>query len=187
MLDVTDGIGTEEAIVASYRAPKDPLEMLDHLLEGLTFLSGTSITTKDFDWETHKSLIATDRAQNVASVVTMGKEVGYLSTPSNLGNAPITILPKGWERLRELRTKSVNTKKAFVALQFSSDMIGVYDRVYAPVLTATGFEPAQTVHPTHNDKIDDFIIAEIRKSGLFIADFTGHRPNVYFEAGFAMG
>ena len=39
----------------------------------------------------------------------------------------------------------------------------------------------------HNGKIDDFIVAQIRRSGLLVADFTGHRGGVYFEAGFAMG
>ena len=39
----------------------------------------------------------------------------------------------------------------------------------------------------HNEKIDDLIIAEIKRSGLVVADFTEHRPNVYFEAGFARG
>ena len=36
-------------------------------------------------------------------------------------------------------------------------------------------------------KIDDEIIAEIRRSAFLIADFTGHRGGVYFEAGYAMG
>ena len=39
----------------------------------------------------------------------------------------------------------------------------------------------------HNDKIDDRIVLEIRRSGLLVADVTGHRPGVYFEAGLAMG
>lgn len=39
----------------------------------------------------------------------------------------------------------------------------------------------------HNDMIDDRIIAEIRKSKFVICDFTEHRHNVYFEAGFALG
>lgn len=33
----------------------------------------------------------------------------------------------------------------------------------------------------------DQIIAEIRRSKFLIADFTGHRGGVYFEAGFALG
>jgi len=43
----------------------------------------------------------------------------------------------------------------------------------------------------HNNKIDDEIIAEIRRSRFLIADFTCERKNVrggvYYEAGFAQG
>ena len=35
--------------------------------------------------------------------------------------------------------------------------------------------------------IDDFMLAAIRSSGLVVADLTGNKANVYFEAGFAMG
>ena len=36
-------------------------------------------------------------------------------------------------------------------------------------------------------KICDRILAEIRRSRFLIADVTGHRQGVYFEAGYAMG
>jgi len=39
----------------------------------------------------------------------------------------------------------------------------------------------------HNEKICDVIVAEIRKSSFLVADFTGDRGGVYFEAGFAKG
>lgn len=39
----------------------------------------------------------------------------------------------------------------------------------------------------HNNKICDEIIAEIKKSDFVVADFTGQRGGVYFEAGFAQG
>jgi nucleoside 2-deoxyribosyltransferase len=39
----------------------------------------------------------------------------------------------------------------------------------------------------HIGKIDDEIIAQIRRSRFVVADFTGHRAGVYFEAGFALG
>ncbi|MFC1886373.1 hypothetical protein ACFLZM_04890, partial [Thermodesulfobacteriota bacterium] len=43
--------------------------------------------------------------------------------------------------------------------------------------------------PEHqfNGKIDDEIIAQIRRSRFIVADFTGHRGGVYYEAGFAKG
>ena len=49
------------------------------------------------------------------------------------------------------------------------------------------FEPVRVLDSEHAGKIDDLIIAEIRASGLLVADFTGHRPSVYYEAGFAWG
>jgi len=39
----------------------------------------------------------------------------------------------------------------------------------------------------HINKIGDEIISQIRRSKFLIADFTGHRGGVYFEAGLAMG
>ena len=39
----------------------------------------------------------------------------------------------------------------------------------------------------HNNKIDDEIVAGIRRSKFLVADFTSHRGGVYFEAGLAIG
>lgn len=54
-------------------------------------------------------------------------------------------------------------------------------------MEAVGYRPIRVDRIEHNDNIDDRIISEIRRSGLLVADFTGHRGGVYFEAGFAMG
>jgi nucleoside 2-deoxyribosyltransferase len=39
----------------------------------------------------------------------------------------------------------------------------------------------------HNNRIDDEIVAAIRSCNFLVADFTGQRGGVYFEAGFAQG
>jgi nucleoside 2-deoxyribosyltransferase len=39
----------------------------------------------------------------------------------------------------------------------------------------------------HNNQITDEIIAAIRDAEFVIADFTGNRGGVYYEAGFARG
>ena len=39
----------------------------------------------------------------------------------------------------------------------------------------------------HNNDINDEIIGEIRSSRFIVADFTGNRGGVYYEAGFANG
>jgi nucleoside 2-deoxyribosyltransferase len=70
---------------------------------------------------------------------------------------------------------------------FAEDMRPVYDRAIAPALDATGYTPFRVDLRPHNEKIDDRIVAEIRRSGLVVADFTGHRGGAYWEAGFAQG
>src|SRR5262245_45710957 len=46
-------------------------------------------------------------------------------------------------------------------------------------------EPVWIDRQPHNDNISNRILAEIRLSQFVVADFTFHRPGVYFEAGFA--
>jgi len=39
----------------------------------------------------------------------------------------------------------------------------------------------------HVNRIDDEIVARIRKSAFVVADFTEQKAGVYFEVGFALG
>ena len=50
-----------------------------------------------------------------------------------------------------------------------------------------GYEPLRIDAKEHVNKICDEIIAEIRRSRFVVADYTGHRGGVYYEAGFASG
>ena len=70
---------------------------------------------------------------------------------------------------------------------FNSDLDEAWEKGIKPALKECGYKPVRLDFQEHNDKICDRIIAEIRKSGLLVADFTGQRGGVYFEAGFALG
>jgi len=68
----------------------------------------------------------------------------------------------------------------------------LYDRAIAPAVRAAGYQPLRIDQkPDFLGKIDDQIIAEIRRSRFVIADFThgdgGVRGSVYYEVGFAQG
>ena len=60
-----------------------------------------------------------------------------------------------------------------------------------PAIRDTGYEPLRIDLKEHTNKIDDEIIAQIRRSRFVVADFThgekGARGSVYYEAGFAHG
>lgn len=116
-------------------------------------------------------------------------ELDYLEAvvPEIWSFANFRLSLKGWERVGNLRHQQIDSRQAFVAMWFNEDMNTAFSEGFIPALEATGYQPFRVDMREHNGKIDDLIIAEIRKSGLLIADFTGQRGGVYFEAGFAMG
>lgn len=93
----------------------------------------------------------------------------------------------GWQRMRELQKTGADRRRAFVAMWFDSGMDAAFTEGIRPALEECGYEALRVDSFEHNDKIDDRIIADIRKSGILVADVTGHRAGVYFEGGFAMG
>ena len=104
-------------------------------------------------------------------------------------NKPIywRVTPLGHIKADELRAIRAASKQGFVAMWFSEDMDPVYEGGIEPAIYAAGYEPMIIKKKEHANKIDDEIIAEIRRSAFVVADFTGHRGGVYFEAGYAMG
>ena len=87
---------------------------------------------------------------------------------------------------------NVDSGRCFVAIWFDSSMNEVYDNAMEPAIKRAGYEPVRIDRqPDLIDKIDDAIVAEIRRSRFLVADFThgetGARGGVYYEAGFAHG
>ena len=97
------------------------------------------------------------------------------------------ITPKGWAYLESLRQPNPDSKKAFVAMWFEPEMEKIYDGFIKKAIEDAGYEPIQIGRKEHNDDINDAIIGEIRSSKFVVADFTGNRGGVYYEAGFAYG
>jgi DNA-binding MarR family transcriptional regulator len=102
--------------------------------------------------------------------------------------AYVTVTVKGWNRIAELENvNGLESKQVFVAMWFDSEMNSVYKNAIATAVKEAGYEPVRIDKVEHNNKIDDEIIVKIKQSKFVIADFTGHRGGVYFEAGYAMG
>ena len=79
-----------------------------------------------------------------------------------------------------------SSSKAFIAMWFDANMSAARDQLEAAVRNA-GYMPIVVNRVEHVNKIDDEIISQIRASRFLVADFTGQRGGVYFEAGFPMG
>lgn len=109
---------------------------------------------------------------------------GYLELGSN---TQVRLTPNGWSRVEETGGMRRDSSQAFVAMWFDSSLNSIWEQGFRPALEKLGYRPIRIDKEQFTGKIDDHIITEIRRSGLLVADFTGHRAAVYFEAGFAMG
>lgn len=116
---------------------------------------------------------------------------GSVEAQSHSGGFDAKIVIGGYERLSELTAREVMSSQGFVAMWFGDDMTEVYDHGIAPGIVDAGYRAMRIDRKPHNNKIDDEIIAEIRRSKFLVADFThgsdGARGGVYYEAGFAHG
>jgi len=96
------------------------------------------------------------------------------------------ITPKGWAEFEAIKTKDAGSNIGFIAMWFDPSMDTARDAIEAGVKSA-GYDPLRVDKLEHNNKIDDEILAAIRRSRFVVADFTNHRGGVYFEAGFGLG
>lgn len=116
--------------------------------------------------------------------------ISYLKKSSFVhedNNGQFKIIPNGWAHLEQLKKRKPDSNQCFVAMWFNDDMQRIYEEAISKGILEAGYKPHRVDLREHNDKIDDEIIAQIRRSRLVLADFTGHRGGVYFEAGFAKG
>ena len=94
---------------------------------------------------------------------------------------------EGVMKAEELTKLGADSSQGFVAMWFDPELQEAWDHGFAPAISNAGYRPLRIDKREHSNKIDDEIIAEIRRSRFVVADFTGQRGGVYFEAGFARG
>ena len=99
---------------------------------------------------------------------------------------PLSITLKG---IRFIRDKKLiqGKEKCFVAMWFDSGMDKVWEEAIKPACEETGYNPIRVDKEQFNDDINDHIISGIKEAYFVIADLTGFRGGVYYEAGFARG
>lgn len=103
----------------------------------------------------------------------------------------IRLTTEGYRYLSDLGAKQTASEQAFVAMWFDPSMEAAYEIGFHRAILKSGFKPMRIDRKEHVNKIDDEIIAEIRRSRFLVADFTSEpekpRGGVYFEAGYACG
>jgi hypothetical protein len=103
----------------------------------------------------------------------------------DIGRGIAQVTPRGFIQASEVNLSgSVN---GFIAMWFDKSMVPARTEGLELAIRDAGYTPVIVSGVEHVNKIDDEIVSQIRKSKFVVADFTGHRGGVYFEAGFAMG
>ena len=97
------------------------------------------------------------------------------------------ISPEGYIELDELLRHPSDSLQGFVAMWFDSNLDEAYSNGFQKGIMDAGYNPVRIDRVEHINRIDDEIIARINASRFVVADFTGHRGGVYFEAGYALG
>ena len=125
--------------------------------------------------------IATCRSDaEFRAILSAAIQLGYLrSTPND-----VIVTVKGWQHLDE-RTNTPS-RTAFIAMSFAAHFQPVKEAI-SKAIDAAGYRPVRVDEEEYVGGVMDKIIALIRDSRFVVADFTGNRGGVYYEAGFASG
>ena len=113
------------------------------------------------------------------------RQQNYIKAVTQGGKNEVT--PQGYIRYEKLHAHQAASTQGFVAMWFDDAMRRAYEDGFEAGIREAGHDPLRIDRVEHVGKIDDEIIAQIRRSRFVVADFTGHRGGVYFEAGFALG
>jgi hypothetical protein len=97
------------------------------------------------------------------------------------------LTPKGLLAAEALGTSMSNSSQGFVAMSFDDALRGAWVDGFDPAIRSAGYQPMRIDAKEYVGGITDEIMAEIRKSRFVVADYTGQKNGVYFEAGFALG
>ena len=120
--------------------------------------------------------------------------VDYLTTMGWINShrgGSCMIKVSGYQHVAE-QTTNKDLSQCFVAMWFDDSIDQAYEEGIKKAVEECGYKPLRIDQKPDVNKIDDEIIAEIRRSRFVVADFThdkekGIRGAVFFEAGFAYG
>ena len=178
--------------IAMSKPPLPPHERAYRLLWYLsnqTSELGEPVELAEYTYEAYAWSESTKWAE-IQYLVRYLKQTGCVEGQSSVGAESCALTVEGYGRIAEQRI-NVDSSQAFVAMWFHDSLTSAYDDGIEPGIRDAGYKPLKIDQKEHINKIEDEIIAEVRRSRFLVADFThgedGARGGVYYEAGFAHG
>src|SRR5713101_2205924 len=183
-------VGVEDILRSSF--PSTIPERLDRALVNLRHLSPHPGTVIPLNEQTDYPVLFAENTDVFYFIRRTLQDMDYIEKdplPSPATSPSVILTAKGWNRIVEIEraAPTKDSKQAFVAMWFDGSLDKAYCEGIVKAIREAGYEPTRVDLKEHNEKICDTIIAEIRKSRFVVADFTGERGGVYYEASYAMG
>lgn len=115
------------------------------------------------------------------------EESGMISVDAAMGREPnCTLTTHGWQEIERIEQSGAGSPNGFIAMWFDPSQNAAKESIESAIREA-GYRAIRMDEIEHVNRIDDEIIARIRQSKFLVADLTGQRNGVYFEAGFMLG
>lgn len=163
--------------------PRDPIEAIDKILTYIVERSGRGDIYVNLEANIDYPIVCAENPDEFNFYLQKLGDLRYLEQKGNGYRLSLV----GWERYASIKKQIRRSNKAFVAMWFDETLENIWQEGFKIAIEKTGFIPMRIDLQQHNEKICDQIIAEIRSSAFIVADFTGQRGGVYYEAGYAIG
>jgi nucleoside 2-deoxyribosyltransferase len=186
-----------EKIIREANVPKAPKEKLDNLI--MFLFSAQKFEGSEINIDSNGGL---ELVLQKLYFKNQKEYWFYLSTLRNLGFIDfIDASPKdgndamnihltysGLEYVINLQESGEKSKKCFIAMHFTETMAETRETIKEIVKTC-GYQPILIDEVNYESEItiNDALIRNIKECKFLIADFSGQRHGVYFEAGYALG
>jgi hypothetical protein len=178
------------AEVATLLSAPDPSvkEKLDDLLVWISRLSKAPGREAVFDHEHDYTMVSARDSQEAEFLVEALADNGLITSQEFMGNAGYAcrLTVAGWASIQKLQQDGADSNIGFVSMAFESSQDEARQAIMSAISDA-GYRPLRMDEHEHPNRIDDEIIAQLRRSKFLIGDLTLQNKGVYFEAGFMLG
>jgi hypothetical protein len=171
-----------DALLSS--TPTPFLEKAKRLLIHLAEQTGPLGTPLDFRSPHLEAMLETFARSDIGFFNEFLAQEGWLA---DVAGGHWRVTGRGLLQADEWKQRTSNSSQAFVAMWFDDKMSAAWVDGFKKGICAAGYRALRIDNKEHANKICDEVISEIRRSRFLIADYTGHRGGVYYEAGYAAG
>lgn len=196
--EVCPEIETTTIEQAVRRRPLSPRKradrLLQHIASALSHVADEfSVYQNETNPESQRRLACSEcvRADELYYLEDYLENQGWIEKKYDNMASTYRVSVDGHARLAALEQSDTRSSKAFVAMWFTESTKEVWEQAIRPGIEEAGYVALRIDQEEHINKIDDEIVAALRRAPFIVADFThgrdGARGGVYYEAGFAHG